>query len=129
MDCRHEKNGGQRGLRYSNPWAPISTSVLAQQADDRATIIVTAPGDAIDADDARKLSADDISRSGPLDILGALTRTMAGVTLQDGQGNPWQPNLVYRGFIASPLQGQAQGLAVYLDGARFTSSQATTCSR
>ena len=39
--------------------------------------------------------------------------------MQDAQNNPWQPNLVYRGFIASPLQGQSQGLAVYMDGARF----------
>ncbi len=98
----------------------IPTSVLAQQADDRpATIVVTAPGGAIDVDDALKLSAYDIGRAGTPDILAALTRTMAGVTLQDAQNNPWQPNLVYRGFIASPLQGQAQGLAVYLDGVRF----------
>lgn len=39
--------------------------------------------------------------------------------MQDAQNNPWQPNLVYRGYVASPLQGQAQGLAVYVDGARF----------
>lgn len=83
------------------------------------TIIVTAPGGAIDVDDALAVSAADIGRAGAPDLLGALTRTMAGVTLQDAQGNPWQPNLVYRGFTASPLQGQAQGLAVYLDGARF----------
>lgn len=52
-------------------------------------------------------------------MLASLTREVAGVTLQDAQNNPWQPNLVYRGFVTSPLQGQAQGLAVYLDGARF----------
>ncbi|MDI1296911.1 MAG: TonB-dependent receptor plug domain-containing protein, partial [bacterium] len=94
------------------------------QADEAAavpasTIIVTAPGGAIDRDDGLSLSAADIGRAGPPDLLGALTRTMAGITLQDAQNNPWQPNLVYRGFVASPLQGQAQGLAVYMDGARF----------
>ncbi len=83
----------------------------------RQPIIVTAPGGAIDVDDA--LTVSDIARAGTPDLLGALTREIAGVTLQDAQGNPWQPNLVYRGFVASPLQGQAQGLAVYLDGARF----------
>lgn len=95
------------------------TALLAQQSDDRETIIVNAPGGAIDADDALQLSSDDISRAGAPDILSALTRSVAGVTLQEAQGNPWQPNLVYRGFVASPLQGQAQGLAAYLDGARF----------
>lgn len=97
----------------------LPTALFAQASDIPATIVVTAPGGAVDSDDALKLSAQDIDRAGTPDILGALTRTMAGVTLQEAQGNPWQPNLVYRGFIASPLQGQAQGLAVYLDGARF----------
>ncbi|WP_336958906.1 TonB-dependent receptor [Sphingobium aquiterrae] len=83
------------------------------------TIIVTAPGGAVDIDDALTLSGHDITRAGTPDLLAALSRNIAGVTLQDAQGNPWQPNLVYRGFIASPLQGQSQGLAVYLDGARF----------
>lgn len=86
---------------------------------DRGAIIVTAPGGAIDVDDALTLTRADIGRAGTPDLLGALTRTIAGITLQDAQGNPWQPNLLYRGFAASPLQGQAQGLAVYLDGARF----------
>ncbi|WP_375195013.1 TonB-dependent receptor [Sphingobium sp.] len=86
---------------------------------ERQSIIVTAPGGMVDADDALSLTGGDISRAGAPDLLGAITRAMAGVTLQDAQGNPWQPNLLYRGFIASPLQGQAQGLAVYLDGARF----------
>ncbi len=33
--------------------------------------------------------------------------------------NPLQPNLVYRGFVAGPLDGTAQGLAVYVNGVRF----------
>ena len=41
------------------------------------------------------------------------------MSLQDAQGNSFEPNLIYRGFTASPLQGQPQGLAVYVDGARF----------
>ncbi|WP_244884316.1 TonB-dependent receptor [Sphingobium cupriresistens] len=98
-------------------------SALAQAPDAgdalRQPIIVTAPGGAVDKDDALTLAAADIGRSGSPDFLGALTRNFAGVTLQDAQNNLWQPNLVYRGFVASPLQGQAQGIAVYLDGARF----------
>ena len=95
----------------------------AQAPDDadqaRTTIVVTAPGGAVDVDDALALTGADISRAGRPDLLGGLSRDIAGISLQDAQGNPWQPNLVYRGFTASPLQGQAQGIAVYLDGARF----------
>lgn len=100
-------------------WAAQAQAQQAVGDDARRTIVVTAPGGAIDVDDALGLSAADIARGGTPDLLAALTRSIAGVTLQDAQGNPWQPNLVYRGFAASPLQGQAQGIAVYLDGARF----------
>ncbi|AMK25941.1 TonB-dependent receptor [Sphingobium sp. TKS] len=103
-------------------WALLAGRAEADTADadaERQAIIVTAPGGAVDADDALRLTGADINRAGTPDLLGAITRSIAGVTLQDAQGNPWQPNLVYRGFTASPLQGQAQGLAVYLDGARF----------
>lgn len=94
---------------------------LAQdtELDAGEAIIVSAPGGAIDRDDAITLNKAQLERGGAPDLLAALTRTVAAISLQDAQGNPWQPNLVYRGFAASPLQGQAQGLAVYLDGGRF----------
>jgi outer membrane receptor protein involved in Fe transport len=82
-------------------------------------IIVTAPGGDIDVDDALTLARKDITIAGAPDLLAALSRNFAGVTLQDAQNNPWQPNLVYRGYVASPLAGQAQGIAAYVDGARF----------
>src|SRR5262249_33340042 len=57
------------------------------------------------------------------DAFPALLRTLdegaAGVALDQAQGNPWQPNLQYHGFEASPLVGNAQGLAVYVNGSRF----------
>lgn len=100
--------------------AVMAGTAHAQEAQPTDTpIVVTAPGTAADSDDALTVDAAAISRSGHPDLLAALIREVAGVTLQDAQGNPWQPNLVYRGFSASPLQGLAQGLAVYLDGARF----------
>lgn len=100
--------------------AMLAPAAAAESAPgDEQAIIVMAPGGGIDTDDALSIDADDISRAGSPDVLAALTRTIAGISLQDAQGNPWQPNLVYRGFVASPLQGQPQGLAVYLDGGRF----------
>lgn len=89
------------------------------QDDVALPIIVTAPGGGQDRDDALSIDVAGIARAGTPDLLQALTREVAGVTLQDAQGNPWQPNLVYRGFFASPLQGLPQGIAAYLDGARF----------
>ena len=61
----------------------------------------------------------DISRNGYPQALRALNEDLPGVTLDAPAGNPFQPNLVYHGFLASPLQGNPQGLAVYVNGARF----------
>ncbi|MGR9960588.1 TonB-dependent receptor plug domain-containing protein, partial [Escherichia coli] len=34
-------------------------------------------------------------------------------------GNPFQPNVEFRGFVASPVAGTPQGLAVYQNGVRI----------
>jgi len=96
----------------------LPAPLLAQGAEE-PSILVTAPGAGVDSDDALRLTRGDLARGGQPDLIGALAREVAGVTLQDAQGNPWQPVLVYRGQTASGAQGQAQGLAAYLDGARF----------
>ncbi len=61
----------------------------------------------------------DVTRDGYPALLKTLDESATGVTLDHAQGNPWQPNLIYRGFEASPLVGNAQGLAVYVNGSRF----------
>lgn len=108
---------------YSLALLGCASPAFASDEEDTGSgeelILVTAPGGAFDLDDALGLDRQDLQIAGIPDLLGALTRNFAGVTLQDAQNNPWQPNLVYRGYVASPLQGQAQGLAVYVDGARF----------
>ena len=65
------------------------------------------------------LTDQDISRNGYPQALRALNENVPGVTLDAAAGNPFQPNLIYHGFLASPLQGNPQGLAVYVNGARF----------
>jgi len=65
------------------------------------------------------LTDQDISRNGYPQALRALNENVPGVTLDAAAGNPFQPNLLYHGFLASPLQGNPQGLAVYVNGARF----------
>ena len=65
------------------------------------------------------LSAADLSRDGPPNLVDNLVRLSAGVTLNDAQGNPFSPDLQYRGFTASPLVGTSQGLAVYQNGIRI----------
>jgi len=48
-----------------------------------------------------------------------LERGASSVNLNQSQGNPFQPDLNYRGFTASPLLGTPQGLSVFQDGVRI----------
>ncbi len=61
----------------------------------------------------------DVTIQGPPDALGALENEAVGVHLDNAYGNPSQPVVFYHGFDASALQGTPQGLAVYVNGARF----------
>lgn len=63
-------------------------------------------------------TAEDIARSSRLDLSGFLNRAFANVFVNDAQNNPLQGDLQFRGFTASPLLGNPQGLAVYRDGVR-----------
>jgi iron complex outermembrane receptor protein len=80
-------------------------------------------GSGVDRDkvpaETNTLSDKDINRNGYPQALRALNENVPGVTLDAAAGNPFQPNLLYHGFLASPLQGNPQGLAVYLGGVRF----------
>ncbi len=47
-----------------------------------------------------------------------LLQSVQGVSSRDQTGNPFQRDLQYRGFTASPVLGTPQGIAVYQDGVR-----------
>lgn len=106
---------------------PVAAAIGARgaSAQDSRDIVITAarlPGGA----DATRLpvatqtlSAEDLRRRGEADLLDHLDSDLTGVSFDQAQDNPFQPDLFYRGYEASPLGGDAQGLAMYLDGARF----------
>ena len=53
-----------------------------------------------------------------LNLPDFLAGQMPSVTINQIQGNPYQLDVNYRGFSASPLLGTPQGLSVFLDGVR-----------
>lgn len=63
-------------------------------------------------------TADDIERAQGLDLSDFMNKTLGSVSLNQAQNNPFQPDLYFRGFTASPLVGNSQGLSVYMDGIR-----------
>ncbi len=67
----------------------------------------------------RVLGAGDINRAGIPTLAGALLDNVASATINDTEGNVFQPDILFRGFTASPVAGTPEGLAVYVNGARF----------
>lgn len=61
----------------------------------------------------------EIAASGALDLSDFLNRNLNGVHINEVQNNPFQPDVNYRGYTASPLLGTPQGLSVYMDGVRL----------
>jgi iron complex outermembrane receptor protein len=68
------------------------------------------------------LTAADFDHSRSSNLLEALSTGLPGVTLGDQSGNPFQRDLNYRGFIASPVPGTPQGLAIFQNGIRINES-------
>ena len=68
----------------------------------------------------QSFSPADFQSGRPLDLPALLSTKMGSVAAVDVQNNPFQKNISYRGFNASPLLGEGQGLAVYQNGVRIS---------
>lgn len=53
-----------------------------------------------------------------LNIADHMNNNLLGVSVNETQNNPFQPDVLFRGFTASPLLGTPQGLSVFQDGVR-----------
>src|SRR6266481_1049715 len=60
-----------------------------------------------------------IQRTQSLNIADALQKYVPGIIVSEVTGNPFQPDVQFRGFVASPVAGTPQGLAVYQNGVRI----------
>jgi outer membrane receptor protein involved in Fe transport len=100
----------------------------AARARPRAVYIPTAPTPT--SDSAAMVEADkvpasvnvvdrgEITRTDSLNITTALEQRVPGISINEVAGNPFQPDIQFRGFVASPVAGTPQGLAVYQNGVR-----------
>src|ERR1700761_7516939 len=64
------------------------------------------------------LTAKNLEDSNALDLADLMNKHLTNVYINENQGNPYQPDINYRGYTASPLLGTPEGLSVYLDGVR-----------
>lgn len=68
---------------------------------------------------AQYVSVKDITRAQATSLADHMKNQLISVNINDVQNNPFQPDVQYRGFTASPLLGLPQGISVYLNGVRF----------
>ena len=108
-------------------------SVATAAADESAadsnglqTVTVTAtaiPGTSLDIDkvpgNVQILKASDLSREGSPSLTQALNSNLGSININDDIDDPFQPDILYRGFEASPVLGTPEGLAVYQNGVRI----------
>ncbi len=64
------------------------------------------------------VKGEDMHKQGSLSIAEHMNNNLQGVSINDTQNNPFQPDVSFRGYAASPLLGTPQGLSVYVDGVR-----------
>ncbi|MBO0737752.1 MAG: TonB-dependent receptor [Alphaproteobacteria bacterium] len=80
------------------------------------------PGLGIDRDkvpsNARSLPAPEITTHGPTSFTTQLNQRVGSADIEENQGNPFQPDVLYRGFEGSPITGTPVGIAVYQNGVR-----------
>jgi outer membrane receptor for Fe3+-dicitrate len=135
-ECAHAQDGS--GTAHTLPAievTPTTTGIKPGHARNarrvarnlpRVVVYPTAPtptpGSGIDADkvpaSVNLIDASQIQRTGSLNIADALRQQVPGVIVNEVTGNPFQPDVQFRGFVASPVAGTPQGLAVYQNGVR-----------
>ncbi len=114
--------GAENAINDSTGANPNETS----SAGNLQTVVVTAtalPGTTIDIDkipgNVQVLSASDLTRDGSASLTGALNSNLSSINITEDLDDPFQPDILYRGFEASPVLGTPQGLAVYQNGVRI----------
>jgi iron complex outermembrane recepter protein len=63
--------------------------------------------------------AEDLRNPGTMTLPDLMERTFDSVNINQSQGNPYQPDINFRGFTGSPLLGTSPGLSVFQDGVRI----------
>jgi outer membrane receptor protein involved in Fe transport len=110
-------------VQFGTPISRTVALVLSAQAS-KVDVVATTPLAGTDlainqiAGPVQTATAADVADSGALDLADFMNRRLNGVYLNEMQGNPFQPDVNFRGYTASPLLGTPEGISVYVDGVR-----------
>ena len=101
-------------VQSATPVSRTVTMALATQASRIDVVAATPlPGTDLPLDQipapVQTASARDLEQSGALDLSDLLNQRLSGVHINQNQENPYQPDVNYRGYTASPLLGTPEG--------------------
>jgi outer membrane receptor protein involved in Fe transport len=110
-------------VRSATPVAQTLTLAISSQSETvTVASVAPLPGTTVSKDDIpmniQTAGGKEIDNSGALDLSDFMNRKLTGVYINNNQENPFQPDLNYRGYTASPLLGTPEGLSAYVDGVR-----------
>jgi iron complex outermembrane receptor protein len=104
-------------------YADATVAAAGQELQSVVVEATAIPGFAVDADkipgNVQSISASDLSRDGSANLTGAMDSRLGSININDTLDDPFQPDILFRGFEASPVLGTPQGLAVYQNGVRI----------
>ncbi len=100
------------------PRAPAPAAPAPAEPTATEPIPGAVPQDKIPSN-VQTAGASDFEYSKTPDLLQSMIRALPGSSPSSQTGNEFQPDLNFRGFIASPVIGTPQGLAVYQNGVRI----------
>jgi iron complex outermembrane receptor protein len=89
------------------------------------TVVGTSPvpGATIDIDkvpsNVETVQIADLTRDRAAGLTAALNSRLGSININDTLADSFEPDILYRGFEASPVLGTPQGLAVYQNGVRI----------
>ncbi|MDC1101122.1 TonB-dependent receptor [Methylophilaceae bacterium] len=63
-------------------------------------------------------TGEEIREQAGVSIADYMVNNLEGVTVNEVGGNPYQLEINYRGYNATPIMGNPQGLSIYVDGVR-----------
>src|SRR5580692_1044863 len=102
-----------------NPQAPVTITLPTVEVVGTTPL----PGTGIDRDkvpaNVQSLTSSDLAGEGSPSLINSLTDQAGSVNVNATLDDPFQPDILYRGFAASPVLGTPQGLAVYQNGVRI----------
>jgi outer membrane receptor protein involved in Fe transport len=108
--------------------APVPGNPAAAQELQQVVVIGNAPLPGLGLPlnqipaNVQTANSEDMRRQQTVDLADYLNNNFSGINVSESADNPFQLDINYHGFTASPLLGTPEGLSVYVDGVRVNES-------